>query len=223
MTAGIVSALTAVALLHAMIILLDVGNPWRGFITVDTSVFGNIKDEISTVLSSEDDGADNTVLNAHDHGQSPGQADLRNIKSISFNADTRLGGPSFSLFVLGLLHVTLIELRLALISYQDYHMSCCCSLSQAARPAATGMVAPSPCQRRSIAIHTCRMQPTTEGGPLHPPRAASCIDTPRTPQHPNTPFARSERGGAIIYKYTAYIKIIKCNDIGKTLCVLCTQ
>ena len=33
------------------------------------------------------------------------------------------GGPSFSFFVLGLPHVTLIELRrLALISYQDYHM-----------------------------------------------------------------------------------------------------
>ena len=32
-------------------------------------------------------------------------------------------GPSFSFFVPGLPHVTLIELRLALISYQDYHMS----------------------------------------------------------------------------------------------------
>ena len=36
--------------------------------------------------------------------------------------------PSFSVFLLGLPHVTLIELRLVLISYQDYHM--CCSLSQ---------------------------------------------------------------------------------------------
>ena len=35
---------------------------------------------------------------------------------------TKDGGPSFSFFVLGLPHVTLIELRLALISYQDYHM-----------------------------------------------------------------------------------------------------
>ena len=32
------------------------------------------------------------------------------------------GGPSFSFFVLGLPHVTRTELRLALISYQDYHM-----------------------------------------------------------------------------------------------------
>ena len=31
-------------------------------------------------------------------------------------------GPSFFVFVLGLPHVTLIELRLSLISYQDYHM-----------------------------------------------------------------------------------------------------
>ena len=33
-----------------------------------------------------------------------------------------LPGPSFSFLVLGLPHVSLIELRLALISYQDYHM-----------------------------------------------------------------------------------------------------
>ena len=31
-------------------------------------------------------------------------------------------GASFSCFVLGLQHVTLIELRLTLLSYQDYHM-----------------------------------------------------------------------------------------------------
>ena len=49
----------------------------------------------------------------------------------SGGADARRGGPqrqrqhrgpSFSFFVLGLPHVILIELRLALISYQDYHM-----------------------------------------------------------------------------------------------------
>ena len=41
-------------------------------------------------------------------------------------------GPYFSFFVLGLPHVTLIELRLALISYQDYHMLL---LTLAGRPA----------------------------------------------------------------------------------------
>ena len=38
------------------------------------------------------------------------------------NAPLKYVGANIAIFALGLPHVTLIELRLALISYQDYHM-----------------------------------------------------------------------------------------------------
>ena len=46
----------------------------------------------------------------------------RRLRQQRFGHPGCRGGPSFSIFVLELPHVTLIELRLALISYQDYHM-----------------------------------------------------------------------------------------------------
>ena len=55
------------------------------------------------------------------------RAELKSLaRGATFNFSVEvthmLNGPSFPFFVLGLPHVTLIELRVALISYQDYHM-----------------------------------------------------------------------------------------------------
>ena len=47
---------------------------------------------------------------------------LRVVRELGGLARCGRLGPSLSFFVLRLPHVTLIELRLALISYQDYHM-----------------------------------------------------------------------------------------------------
>ena len=77
-------------------------------------------------------------------------------------------GTSFSFFVPGLAHVTLIELRLALISYQDYHMlllTLAGSCSPSSVPPAARWRAPLPLSTRPLAL-TMHAQP-------HFPRAAS--------------------------------------------------
>ena len=46
--------MTAVSLVVAMTVLMDVALPWRGFITVDTGIFTSIRQDISLVLEQED-------------------------------------------------------------------------------------------------------------------------------------------------------------------------